>query len=30
MNSFIVIIIIVLAIIADFFWFDVDKKDGDG
>ncbi|CAI9392338.1 MULTISPECIES: hypothetical protein [unclassified Bacillus (in: firmicutes)] len=26
MNSFIVIIIIVLAIIADFFWFDVDKK----
>ncbi|MBT2218100.1 hypothetical protein KK120_20055 [Virgibacillus dakarensis] len=26
MSSFIVIFIIVLAVIADFFWFDVDKK----
>ena len=26
MSPFIVIFIIVLAIIADFFWFDVDKK----
>jgi len=26
MSSFVVIFIIVLAVIADFYWFDVDKK----
>ncbi|GKU82939.1 hypothetical protein [Niallia sp. NCCP-28] len=26
MSSFVVIFIIVLAVIADFFWFDVYKK----